>query len=366
MEEHWPALVAAFNERHAAAAAKARNKCACRKCDALTGTMQGCYELQRPTGLDKTEKLPALCTRTRTVHVIMVTSALTARGLDRARVEKMDEMALVGMKAGMARFVAAARSAPAACGAAAKARPERKPYGLGSQVPPGARSAPAVQVSQGARTGGTAGQAGAPETPTKRRSRDEDTQAAKQTAETRAGDGAQAKPDSGAHLGVPDLGSPAKRRCSPASSPVTARGGGGSGGDGACLGANVNLGASPAGKGRQRRNVAAAAAAPVRRLVQQRLQLGPLTPAVRETRPEDGVPGGGKAAGPQGVQTPSAAEDPGRSEALGEPAGGGAGVVDLCTPSTGERGAGSPAGLGSGRAPRSGSSIVDLTQDDDD
>lgn len=28
--EHWPALVAAFNERQAAAAAKARSKCAAR------------------------------------------------------------------------------------------------------------------------------------------------------------------------------------------------------------------------------------------------------------------------------------------------------------------------------------------------
>ena len=111
---------------------------------------------------------------------------------------------------------------------------------------------------------------------------------------------------------------------------------------------------------------AAAARAPGRRLVQQRLQLGPLTPASREARAEEGGPGAGDAASSQEVQTPSAAAGgPKRGEALGGPAGGCADVVDLCTPSTGERGAGSPAGLGSGPAPRSGGSIVDLTQDDD-
>lgn len=331
-----------------------------------------------------------------------------------------DERTLVGMQASMARFVAAARSAPAACGAAAKPRaPARKPYGLGSQAIPGARSAPAAQGpapaaggaaaeagperrpsglvsqvpslahsapgaqgSQGARHGEaplnpenhtnpkSTCQAGAPETPTKRRPREEDGQAGAcfaAAAEARAGSGAHAEPGPGAGSGSPDLGSPAKRRCSPASSPVAARSGGGGGG-GAWWGARANLGASPPGRGRPRRSVVAAAAAraPGRRLVQQRLQLGPLTPASREARAEEGGPAGDGAPSLQAVQTPSAAAgDPGRSGALGEPAGGGADVVDLCTPSTGERDAGSPVGLRSGPAPRSGGSIVDLTQDDD-
>lgn len=327
--------------------------------------------------------------------------ALTARGLDRARVAKTDERALVGMQASMARFVAAAGAAAkahaperkpyglgsqaplgprstqaaqgparAACGAAAEAGPERKPSGSGSQVPPGTRSVPGAQGSQGKGHWGPAGQAGAPETPTKRRPRDEDGQAGAcfaAAAEARAGNGAHAEPGPGAALASPDLGSPAKRRFSPASSPVAARSGGG-GGRGAWLGARANPGASPAGRGRQRRSVAAAAAAPGagRRLVQQRLQLGPLTPASREARAEEGVSGGAGAPGSQVVLTPSAAAGgPGRGEALGELAGGGADVVDLCTPSTGERGAGSPAGLGSGPALRSDGSIVDLTQDDD-
>ena len=255
---------------------------------------------------------------------------------------KTDEQTLVGMQAGMARFLAA-RSAPAAFGAAAKPRaserkpyglgsqappqarsaqaaqgpapaaggatakpyaPERKPCGLGSQVPPRARSVPGAQGSQGEGHGGPAGQAGAPKTPTKRREE-----------------------------------------------------------DGQAGAARASAGAPPAGRGRQRHGVTAAAAAraPGRRLVQQRLQLGPLTPASRE-----GEIGGGGASGSQAVQTPSAAAgNSGRGKALSEPAGGGADVVDLCTPSTGERGAGSPAVLGSGPTPRSGGSVVDLTQDDD-
>jgi len=204
--------------------------------------------------------------------------------------------ALAGMKAGMARFIAAgARPAPAACGARAPRPPD---YGLGSLADPGSGSesgsgsrevpapaAPGGRCSKGS-AGGRAFQcphsprqaavdapgdrgAPAPGTPSKRRPREGGAAPGGASADGAPGQAAAA----GARPGEPGastLGSPAKRVRPPASTAAAAAGAGArsGGGGSACLG-------SPRpGRGRGRRRNAPAIGPGGRQLTQQQLPFG--------------------------------------------------------------------------------------------